>query len=161
LQEFLTENRNFDETGKMGNVYAEIEIINGEDLTLARKNVIGEDDIRRMFINTLVDTGAINLCINEDIQEILGFPIVEQRKFRTATGQVEELPVVGNVEVRFQNRSTECRAIVLPGSEQPLLGAIVLEDLDVIIDARRQEMFVNPESPDMALMMLKYHRRVD
>jgi clan AA aspartic protease len=145
----------------MANVFAEIEIINGEDLTLARKNIIGEEEIRRMYVNTLVDTGAINLCINQEIQDILGFTIVEERRFRTATGQVETLPVVGNVEVRFKNRSTECRAIVLPGSEQPLLGAIVLEDLDVIIDARRQEVFVNPESPDMALMMLKYHRRVD
>ena len=139
----------------MGSIFAEVEIINGEDLALSRNHVIGQEEVRRMYINPLVDTGAINLCINQDIQDVLGFPWVENRKFKMATGQVETLPVVGNVEVRFQNRSTECRAIVLPGSERPLLGAIVLEDLDVIIDARRQEMYVNPESPDMALMMLK------
>ena len=52
----------------MGLVYAEIELINGADLVLARKHIIGEEEIKKMTINMLVNTGAYYLCINETIQ---------------------------------------------------------------------------------------------
>jgi hypothetical protein len=50
-------------------VYAEIELINGEDISLAKHHVIGEEEIKRMRLDMLVDSGALNLCINEVIQE--------------------------------------------------------------------------------------------
>ncbi|MEO6723607.1 MAG: hypothetical protein ABIN67_24785 [Ferruginibacter sp.] len=40
----------------MGLVYAEITLINGADLVLARKHIIGEEEIKQMTINMLVDT---------------------------------------------------------------------------------------------------------
>ena len=55
----------------MGLVYADIELINGEDLTLSRWFIIGEDEIKRMSVSALVDTGSYMLCINENIQEQL------------------------------------------------------------------------------------------
>lgn len=139
----------------MGLVHAEIELINGEDQVLARRHIIGQDEIKRINVNMLVDSGAINMCINEHIQSYMKFPFHERRRFTVATGEVKELDVVSNVEVRFKNRTTECRAIILPGDSEMLLGAIPLEDLDVLIDPQRQELIVNPESPDMALMTLK------
>ncbi len=139
----------------MGLVYAEIELINGEDLTLVRRNIIGEDEIKKMFITMLVDSGSYNLCINEVIQEQLKFPVVDKRSAETADGRIIECDVVGNVEVRFKNRSTSCRAMVLPGNCEPLLGAIPMEDMDVIIHPQRQELLVNPEHPYMAQMRLK------
>jgi clan AA aspartic protease len=139
----------------MGLVYADIEIINGDDMVLARKHHIGEEDIKRMHVSMLVDSGAYNLCINESIQEQLQFPIVEKRKAETADGRIVELDVVSNVEVRFKNRATTCRAMVLPGNSEPLLGAIPLEDMDVLIHPQRQELIVNPEHPYFAQMKLK------
>ena len=50
----------------MGLIYAEIELINGEDLVLARRNFIGEDEIKYMTVKMLVDTGSIYMCINEN-----------------------------------------------------------------------------------------------
>ena len=139
----------------MGLVYADIELINGDDLVLARKYHIGEDEIRRMHVNMLVDTGAYNLCINESIQEQLQFPVVEKRKAETADGRIVEMDVVDNVQVRFKNRATTCRAMILPGNSEPLLGAIPLEDMDVLIHPQRQELIVNPEHPYFAQMSLK------
>jgi len=63
----------------MGLVYADIELINGEDLSFARKNIIGEKEIRRMHIDILVDTGSYMLAINKSIQEQMQFPIVEKK----------------------------------------------------------------------------------
>ena len=65
------------------------------------------------------------------------------------------MDVVSNVEVRFRNSATTCRAIVLPNNSEPLLGAIPLEDMDVIIHPLLQELIVNPDHPYFAQMKLK------
>ncbi|HMP30878.1 MAG TPA: hypothetical protein PKD85_14830 [Saprospiraceae bacterium] len=113
----------------MGLVHADIEIINGGDLEMVRRNLMDKDEVRRMTVTMLVDSGAYNLCINEVIQEQMEFPIVEKRKAQMANGSIEEFDVVGNVEVRFKNRATTCRAMVLPGDSEPLFGAIPMEDI--------------------------------
>jgi len=75
-----------------------------------------------------------------------------------ANGEVIECKVVSGVELRFKNRTSYCNAIVLPGDSEPLLGAIPLEEMDVIINSSRQELLVNPEHPDMAVLKMKtYH----
>ncbi|HMR88082.1 MAG TPA: hypothetical protein PKD51_08010 [Saprospiraceae bacterium] len=139
----------------MGLVHAEIEIINGGDIEMVRRNLMDKDEIRRMSVTMLVDSGAYNLCINEVIQEQMEFPKVEKRKAQMANGSIEEFDVVGNVEVRFKNRATTCRAMVLPGDSEPLFGAIPMEDMDLIIHPLKQELLVNPEHPYFAQMSLK------
>jgi clan AA aspartic protease len=139
----------------MGLVYADITLINGEDLILAKRHIIGEEEVKQMNVSMLVDTGSYNLCINEEIQEQLQFPVVEKRKAETADGRIVECDVVDNVQVRFKNRATTCRAMILPGSCEPLLGAIPLEDMDVLIHPQRQELIVNPDHPYFAQMKLK------
>ena len=139
----------------MGLIHAEIELINGGDLEMVRRNLMNPDEVKRMYVNMLVDTGAYNLCINEVIQEQLQFPVVEKRKAQIANGSIEEYDVVDNVQVRFKNRATTCRAMVLPGDTEPLFGAIPLEDMDLIIHPLKQELIVNPEHPYFAQMSLK------
>jgi clan AA aspartic protease len=139
----------------MGLVYADIELINGEDLAMARRHIIGDDEVKRIHVNILVDTGSYMLAINENIKEQLQLPVVETRKAQTATGQIVECEVEAPVELRFKNRSTTCRAIVLPGDAEPLLGAIPLEDMDVLIHPLRNELIVNPEHPYFAQMKMK------
>jgi len=139
----------------MGLIYAEIELINGEDLVLARRNYIGQDEIKSMRVNMLVDTGSIYMCINENIQEQLQLPVLEQRKGQLANGTIVEYNVVGPLEVKFKNRRCSVNAMVLPGENEPLLGAIPLEDMDVLIHPYRQELIVNPDHPYFAQMKLK------
>ncbi len=139
----------------MGLVYAEIEIINGDDLALVRKNIIDIDEVKRMWVTALVDTGSYMLSINENIQEQLQLPVVEKRKAQMANGHIVECDVVGPVELRFKNRATTCRAMVLPGDSEVLLGAIPLEDMDVLIHPLRQELIVNPDHPYFAQMKMK------
>lgn len=139
----------------MGLVYAEIELINGEDLALARRSIIGEEEVKRMHVTALVNTGSYMLAINESIQEQLQLPVVETRKAQLADGTIAEFNVVAPVELRFKNRQTTCRAMVLPGDNEVLLGAIPLEDMDVLIHPQRQELIVNPDHPYFAQMKMK------
>lgn len=139
----------------MGLIHAEIELINGDDLALARRHYLDQDEVKRMWVTALVDTGSYMLCINENIQEQLQLPIVEKRKGQLANGEIVEYDVVSSVELRFKNRRTICNAMVLPGDSEVLLGAIPLEDMDVLIHPQRQELIVNPDHPYFAQMSLK------
>lgn len=140
----------------MGLVYAEVTLINSDDLALAKRNVIGEDEVKSMKVNMLVDSGAYMMAINETIQEQLQLSVLEKRKAQSsATGHVEEYEVVGPIEVKFKNRWTVCNALVLPGDNEPLLGAIPMEDMDVLIHPQRQELIINPEHPYFAQMKMK------
>jgi len=139
----------------MGPIYAEIELINAGDIALERKNYIDQDEIKKIRLDMLVDTGAYNLCINEEIQAQLQLPFIEKRSAYTADNRLIEMDVVGPVIVKFKNRTTSCLAMVFPGNSEPLLGAIPLEDMDVLIHPLRQELIVNPDHPYQAVMTLK------
>ncbi len=140
----------------MGLVYADVELINGFELEMAKKFFIGQDEVKRMYLNNMfVDTGSLMLAINENIQEMMQFPVVERKRFQLANSEVGEFDIVGSVEIRFKNRRTSCEAIVLPGDSEPLLGTIPMEAMDVVVLVTRQELVVNPEHPDMAVLKLK------
>jgi clan AA aspartic protease len=139
----------------MGLVYADIELINGEDLVLAKRNIIGEEEVKRMQVNMLVDTGSVYMCINENVQEQLQLNVIERRKGQLANGDIVEYDVVGPIEVKFKNRRCNVDAMVLPGDNEMLLGAIPLEDMDVLIHPYRRELIVNPDHPYFAQMKLK------
>jgi clan AA aspartic protease len=139
----------------MGLVYADVELINGYDLQSAKRHVIGENEVKRMHVNILVDTGAYYLCISETIQEQLGLAFIEKRKGQLADGSVVEYDVVGPVKIKFKNRRCNVDAMVLKGDNEPLLGAIPLEDMDVLIHPLRQKLIVKPEHPYFAQMKLK------
>jgi clan AA aspartic protease len=119
---------------KMRLAYADIELLNPDDERAVRKGVLDQDDVRRVSMRILVDSGALMLCINEELKELLGFDeIIDYRLSRLADGSRLELPVVGPVEVRFEGRMSRVNALVLPGDNEPLLGAMPMEELDVFI----------------------------
>jgi clan AA aspartic protease len=139
----------------MGVIYAEIELINSVDLTMASRNLIGTEEVKRMQLSMLVDTGAYMMAINETIQSQLELRFIEKRKVQLASGQVVEYDVVGPIDVRFANRRAVCSAFVLPGDSESLLGAIAMEEMDVLVHPKRQELVVNPEHPYYAVLKMK------
>jgi clan AA aspartic protease len=139
----------------MGLVYADITLINGEDLILAKRHFLGEEEIKQMTVRMLADSGSYMMAINETIQEQLGLRVIEKRKAQLADGSVQEYNVVGPIEVNFKNRRCSVDAMVLPGDIEPLLGAIPMEDMDILIHRQRQELVVNPEHPYFAQLKMK------
>ena len=131
----------------MGLTYADITIANGTDVDLAQTGRLEKDEVRQMEVTALVDSGAYLLTIDESIKTQLGLNVKETREIELADGSRSECEVVGPVDLYFKNRSTTCRALVLPGATEVLLGAIPLEDLDVMIDPKSQQLIVNPARP--------------
>jgi clan AA aspartic protease len=131
----------------MGLVHADIELVNSDDLALNRRGYLSKDQIRRMNVTALVDSGAYMLAINEAIQTQLDLPVVDIQVAELADGTQISLDVVGPVDVYFENRATTVRAMVLPGESEVLLGSIPMEDMDVLIDPKQQRLIVNPKHP--------------
>ena len=120
----------------MGLIHTEVELSNPGNRELAALRVVA-----------LVDTGAITLCIPEHVAVQLSLSELERREVTTAAGNRVPVPYVGPVLVGFGNRSCFTGALVL--GESVLLGSIPLEDMDLVINPRKQEVTVNPESPDI------------
>ena len=139
----------------MGMVYAKIELTNAEDLGLARRHIIGEEEIKRINVRMLADSGAYMMAINESIQAQLELPFIEKRKAVMVDNSIREFDVVGPIMVKFKNRTGICNAYLLEGNSEPLLGAIPMEELDVLIHPLRQELLVNPEHPNYAVLYMK------
>jgi clan AA aspartic protease len=136
----------------MGLTYANIELVNGDDITFAKKGIIGKDEIRQITVHAMVDTGSIMLCINETIKEALGLDVVGRRRSELANGEILELDVVGPITVRYLDRDCVTRAILLPNDSEPLLGAIPMEEMDLYVNPGRNELLpVHPEGPIMSL----------
>jgi len=132
----------------MGYVHAEIELTNEGDVEMNYRGLLPENEIRRVTTRALVDSGAWDLVINEEVQRRLNLRVLGKQTVRLADETLLEVEIVGPVEVRFEERSTIITAIVLPTTSEVLLGAYPLEGLDAFIDPKRQKLLLNPKSPD-------------
>jgi len=139
----------------MGLVHAQLRIVNTGDLEMVRRGYMKKEEVKEIEVKALVDTGAYMLAINEHVKNQLDLPVIERQEVELADGTLKEMDIAGPVEVYFKNRSTTVRAAVLPGNTEILLGAIPMEDMDVIVHPKKQELIVNPEAPYMAKKSLK------
>ena len=133
---------------EMGYVYADIELRNEDDVALHRRGLLPESEIKKATCRALVDSGAWDLVINEEIQKQLNLPVRERQAVEMADDTVMEVDVVGPIEVRFQHKRTIVDAVIMPGTSGVLLGAYPMEGLDVMIDPKREQLIVNPPWPD-------------
>ncbi len=99
-------------------------------------------------IDALADTGAVHLCIPARVQAQLQLQEIEKKEVTLADGSKQSVPYVGPVELRFKNRTGFAGALVM--GEQPLLGVIPMEDMDLVVFPKTREVMVNPNSPDVA-----------
>ena len=137
----------------MGLVRANLELINAGDLEMMRRNLMKQDEVRSIAVDSLVDSGAYMMVIPETVRLQLGTEIVAHEIAEYANGDSEKVPVAGPIEVRFANRRTVVDAMVL--GNEVLLGSIPMEAMDVIVHPRTQELIVNPENPTMPKMVVK------
>jgi clan AA aspartic protease len=134
----------------MGLTFADIKLTNSEDLALLHKGYIQEQEVRSIWVNALVDTGASMLTIPKSIQDQLNLPKVDEQRVELGNGSVITVDVVGPVEIRFENRMAIVTAVFIPEEIEVLLGAIPLQSMDVLVDPRQERLIVNPQSTDKA-----------
>ncbi len=110
-------------------------------------------DLHPIEVSALADTGAVHLCIPEHLAIQLHVEPLEQREVVLADGRRRTVAYVGPIEVRFKNRRCFTGAMVL--GDEVLLGAIPMEDMDLVLRPQLQSIDVNPESPNIAVSLAK------
>jgi clan AA aspartic protease len=120
----------------MGHVFAEIELSNPR-----------QPDFTPVKANALADTGALMLCIPQHIANQLKLDTESMREVTVADGRSANVPYVGPIKVSFGKRFCYVGALVL--GDEVLLGAIPMEDMDLIVNPAKREITVDPASPNI------------
>jgi clan AA aspartic protease len=102
---------------------------------------------------SLVDSGALHLCIPEHIRMQLRLEESSQKEVSLADGRKILVPYVGPLEIRFKDRIGFAGALVM--GDQALVGAIPMEDMDLVIIPRSRTLDVNPDNPNIAVSVAK------
>lgn len=131
---------------EMGRVTAEIALTNYGDLILAENGVIPPEKVRRATVSGIVDTGAARLVLPKSVVDKLGLEPVTSVSVRYADQRTAKRDVVRNVWLELCGRGGDFNAIIEPDRTDALIGAIIMEDLDLIVDCTRNE--VRPRDPD-------------
>lgn len=106
-----------------------------------------------MNVTAMADSGSLLLCIPRHVAIQLQLDELEKREVTLADGSSQLVPYVGPVEVHFENRRCYTGALVL--GDEPLLGAVPMEDMDVLIHPAMRTLIVNPNSPNIAVSPVK------
>lgn len=107
----------------------------------------GRTDLQPVEVEALVDTGAITLCIPQHVRLQLDLDESERREVTVANGKREVVPYVGPVRVTCLGRNCYTGALVL--GDRVFLGAVPMEDMDLVISPTKRQVTVNPESPNI------------
>ncbi|MBN2209163.1 MAG: clan AA aspartic protease [Candidatus Coatesbacteria bacterium] len=129
----------------MGLVYAKLKLLNAGDVVLFKRGMLEKDKIRQVEVEALVDSGATDLVVPEHIAAQLVLDLIDSREVELSDGASRTVKKVGPVEIRFENRICVLGAIVL--GNEVLLGSIPMEDMDVLVDPKRERLIVNPDNP--------------
>ena len=139
----------------MGEVKVEIELENAFDRERLRLGQIRAEGVRSARVQMLVDSGAVMLVLPQDLVEALDLREVGKVVVTYADERKEERPLAGIVTVRMGNRTTSLNCVVGPPNSEPLLGQVVLETMDLLVDCAQQKLVPRPESPFLPLLKLK------
>ena len=112
-----------------------------------------EKGLASIEVDSLVDSGAVHLCIPEHLQIQLKLEEIDKKEVTLADGSKKLVPYVGPIQIRFKNRIGFAGAIVI--GDQVLLGAIPMEDLDLVIIPKERRLDVNPSSPNIGTSIVK------
>jgi clan AA aspartic protease len=104
-------------------------------------------ELKPISVIALADTGAYHLCLPEHVAIQLKLKELEKREVTLADGGKKVVSYSGPVMVRFDNRSCFTGALIL--GDTPLLGAIPMEDMDLIVHPLLQKVMANPNSPNI------------
>ncbi len=120
----------------MGLVYSEITLSNP---------VLSE--LQPLRVRCLADTGSTYLVIPQHVATQLQLSALETREATTADGSSHTVPYAGPVRVTFDGRNCFVGALIM--GDEVLLGAVPMEDMDLVVDPKLLKLTVNPDSPNI------------
>jgi len=124
----------------MSTVKTKITIKNAGDVMDVKRGYITDAQVRALTVDALADTGAWTLVINEDTCQKLGLELRGPEPGILADGSSIVCQITDGVEVHWKDRQTVCPALVVPGADEILFGALPMEGMDLIVHPRKEEV---------------------
>jgi predicted aspartyl protease len=124
----------------VGRVSIEFQVANNRNIMKAEEKLLPKDKVRRLTIPGLVDSDAARLVLPKPVVKQLGLPSTGEVKVRYADGRTRTRDTVQDVQVEIQGRRGTFTAIVEPSRSDALIGVIILEDLDFLIDCLHERL---------------------
>jgi predicted aspartyl protease len=138
------------EPSAMGRFFVEVVVANNLDVGLsARRGEAIPASVKHLRVRGLVDTGAMRLVLPQRIADELQLPRDGETMVRYADQRREKRAVVSNVWLQFEQRHGIFSAVIEPAREDALIGVMVLEELDLVVDCVTQAL--RPREPDSTL----------
>ncbi|MGA3171450.1 MAG: clan AA aspartic protease [Chthoniobacteraceae bacterium] len=109
--------------------------------------------LKAIEVEALADTGALFLCIPEHVANQLQLKETSKKEITTADGKRQLCPYVGPIHVRFGNRECYVGAVIL--GDEVLLGAVPMEDMDLVVVPSERRVIANPLNPNFAAGLAK------
>jgi clan AA aspartic protease len=106
-----------------------------------------------IVVEAIADTAAMHTRVPQHIAIQLGLEQHDQKEVTIADGTRHIVPYVGPIEIRFKNRVGLGGTLVV--GDQVLLGAIAMEDMDMVVSPKDRRIDVNPENPNIACSIAK------
>jgi predicted aspartyl protease len=131
---------------EMGRVTVDFVLANYRDIVLKEEGKLSGQEVRRTSVAGIVDSGAARLVLPPRVVQDLGLPQEGETGVRYADRRTARRPIVRDVWLELCGRGSVFSAIVEPDRHDALIGAIVLEELDLIVDCTHNE--VRPRDPD-------------
>ncbi len=129
----------------MGRFSVEVELTNNDDMALVRRGSLAPDQVRRIRVKGVVDSGASSLVIPREVVRALDLPLTDKARIRYVDGRSALRDVADSIRLDFGTRHGLFTAVVEPKRRDALIGAIVLEALDLIVDCKH--MTLTPRDP--------------
>jgi predicted aspartyl protease len=118
----------------MGRFSVDVTIANNEDVFRVREGTLPPEKVRQVQIKGVVDTGAARLVLPASVVKQLGLPEAGTVTVRYADQREATRKRVKEALVRIEGREGNFSAVVEPKRKDALIGAIVLEELDLLPD---------------------------
>jgi hypothetical protein len=130
----------------MGQIAVDVTLANNHDVQMAAAGVLAPEQIRRAQLLGLVGSSSMKLILPAGIVSQLGLKFAGEAMATYADQRTATRQVVEEVRVELLGRHGTFSAIVEPDRTTALVGAIVLEDLDFVVDCARQQL--QPRDPN-------------
>ncbi len=127
----------------MGLVYSDITLSNPV-----------KPELQPLKTKCLADSGSTYLVLPQHIATQLQLTVLETREATTADGSSHTVPYAGPVRINFENRNCFVGALIM--GDEVLLGAVPMEDMDLIVLPKLLKLSVNPASPNIARGHVKF-----
>lgn len=125
-----------------------VQLKNHRDEILFDEGFLSEDQVRQTTLDMIADTGAVAVSLPQSIIDHLGLPFDREVKITVSIGEYKSIKMYGDLMVHIDDRKAYTQCLAKPENAPLILGQLVFEQIDYIVDCKNQKVAPTPEASD-------------